>query len=59
MLGIPRTVSETGRGGQKLSTWRANEATDAVVGAFNSASERIEGITKRLNGMLGMGVAVG
>lgn len=28
VLGIPRTTSETGRGGQKLSTWRANEATD-------------------------------
>jgi cell division protein ZapA len=38
---------------------RAKEATEAVVGAFNSASERIEGITKRLNGMLHTGVAVG
>jgi len=28
VLGIPRTTSETGRGGQKLSTWRADQATD-------------------------------
>lgn len=28
VLGIPRTESETGRGGQKLSTWRADQATD-------------------------------
>jgi mannonate dehydratase len=31
VLGIPRTESETGRGGQKLSTWRADEATDGEV----------------------------
>lgn len=31
VLGIPRTESETGRGGQKLSTWRADKATDAEV----------------------------
>ena len=29
VLGIPRTTSETGRGGQQLSTWRASEATDS------------------------------
>ena len=28
VLGIPRTESETGRGGQKLSTWRADQVTD-------------------------------
>ncbi|MBL8591295.1 MAG: mannonate dehydratase [Devosia sp.] len=28
VLGIPRTTSEIGRGGQQLSTWRASEATD-------------------------------
>ena len=28
---------------------RAKAASDAVVGAFNSAAERIEGITKKLN----------
>lgn len=31
VLGIPRTESETGRGGQKLSTWRADKATDGEV----------------------------
>lgn len=38
---------------------RAKAASNAVVGAFNSAAERIETITKRLNGTLGNGVAVG
>jgi len=28
---------------------RARAASDAVVGAFNSAAERIEGITRKLN----------
>jgi cell division protein ZapA len=49
----------TMRDARVVATDRAKEATDAVVGAFNSASERIEGITKRLNGMLHTGVAVG
>ena len=31
----------------------------AVVDAFNSAAERIEGITKKLNASLGNGVAIG
>ena len=31
VLGIPRTTSETGRGGAKLSTWRADKATDGEV----------------------------
>jgi hypothetical protein len=30
-----------------------------VVNAFNSAAERIEGITKKLNQSLGNGVAIG
>jgi hypothetical protein len=30
-----------------------------VVGAFNSAAERLEGITKKLNQSLGNGVGVG
>jgi len=34
---------------------RAKAASDAVVGAFNSAAERIEGITKKLNQTIGMG----
>ena len=38
---------------------RAKAASAAVVGAFNSAAERIEGITRRLNATLGNGVAVG
>jgi len=39
---------------------RAKAASDAVVGAFNSAAERIEGITKKLNQTLGNGsVAMG
>ena len=38
---------------------RARAASDAVVHAFNSAAERIEGITKKLNASLGNGVAIG
>jgi cell division protein ZapA len=38
---------------------RAKAASSAVVNAFNSAAERIEGITKKLNASLGNGVAIG
>lgn len=38
---------------------RAKAASAAVVGAFNSAAERLEGITKKLNATLGNGVAIG
>jgi cell division protein ZapA len=38
---------------------RAKAASEAVVNAFNSAAERIEGITKKLNASLGNGVAIG
>ena len=38
---------------------RAQNAAAAVVNAFNSAAERIEGITKKLNSTLGNGVAMG
>jgi cell division protein ZapA len=38
---------------------RAKAASDAVVNAFNSAAERIEGITRKLNSGLGNGVAIG
>jgi len=39
---------------------RAKAASDAVVGAFNSAAERIEGITTKLNQTVGNGgVAIG
>ena len=34
---------------------RARAASDAVVGAFNSAAERIEGITRKLNATVGQG----
>ena len=42
-----------------VSSDRAKAASDAVVTAFNSAAERIEGITKKLNASLGNGVAIG
>jgi len=40
---------------------RATAAAAAVVGAFNSAAERIEGITRKLNQTIGNGngVAIG
>ena len=38
---------------------RAKAASEAVVGAFHSAAERIESITKKLNATLGNGVAIG
>src|SRR5215471_16657779 len=38
---------------------RAKAASAAVVGAFNSSAERIEGLTKKLNQTLGNGVAIG
>jgi cell division protein ZapA len=42
-----------------VSSDRAKAASDAVVGAFNSAAERIEGITRKLNQTLGDRVAMG
>ena len=42
-----------------VSADRAKAASSAVVNAFNSAAERIEGITKKLNATLGSGVAIG
>lgn len=38
---------------------RAKAASDAVVGAFNSAAERLEGITRKLNQSLTAGDGVG
>ena len=38
---------------------RAKQASAAVVGAFNSAAERIESITRRLNETVGESVAIG
>jgi cell division protein ZapA len=44
-----------------VSADRAKAASDAVIGAFNSAAERLEGITRKLNQSLpsGNGVAIG
>jgi cell division protein ZapA len=42
-----------------LASDRAKAASEAVAGAFNSAAERIEGITKKLNASPGNGVAMG
>jgi cell division protein ZapA len=42
-----------------VSSDRAKDASQAVVGAFNSAAERIEGITRKLNQTLGRGVPIG
>ena len=38
---------------------RAQEASDAVINAFNSAAERLEGITRKLNATVRSGVAIG
>ena len=40
------------------SVERARAASDAVVGAFNSAAERIEGITRKLNQTVGAPAAL-
>jgi cell division protein ZapA len=45
--------------GRVASTERARVASAAVVNAFNSAAERIEGITKRLNQTVGESEAIG
>ena len=37
---------------------RARAASDAVIGAFNTAAERIEGITRKLNQTVGNGGSV-
>ena len=42
-----------------LSSERAKEASAAVVNAFNSAADRLEGITRKLNATVTNGVAVG
>ncbi len=42
-----------------VSSDRARAASAAVVNAFNSAAERLEGITRKLNQSLGNGVAIG
>ena len=40
---------------REVSAERAQAASDAVVGAFHSAAERIEGITRKLNETVGPG----
>ena len=45
------------REAREMSADRARAASDAVVGAFNSAAERIEGITRKLNETIGAGAA--
>lgn len=44
-----------------IATDRAKAASAAVVNAFNSAAERIEGLTRKLNATVanGSGVAIG
>ena len=42
-----------------VSADRAKAASGAVINAFNSAAERIEGITKKLNATVGNGVPMG
>jgi cell division protein ZapA len=41
-----------------IASDRARAASDAVIGAFNSAAERIEGITRKLNQTVGNGGSV-
>lgn len=47
------------RDARVVASDRAKAASDAVIGAFNSAAERLEGITRKLNQSLGSGVAIG
>jgi cell division protein ZapA len=47
------------RDARVVASDRAKAASDAVVGAFNSAAERLESITRKLNQSLGSGVAIG
>ena len=57
-----RRLEEDGRALQDarvVAADRAQTASSAVVNAFNSAAERIEGITRKLNQSLGNGVAIG
>jgi cell division protein ZapA len=71
-LTVADELSEAGRRIQRLeeeiaelqdarvvSADRAKAASAAVVHAFNSAAERIEGITRKLNQTVGNNVAIG
>jgi cell division protein ZapA len=71
-LTVADELSEAGRRIQRLeeeiaelqdarvvSADRAKAASAAVVHAFNSAAERIEGITRKLNQTVGNSVAIG
>ena len=44
---------------REVASGRAKAASDAVTGAFNSAAERLEKITRKLNQSLGNGVGIG
>ena len=46
------------REARETSADRARAASDAVIGAFHSAAERIEGITRKLNETVGPGGVV-
>jgi hypothetical protein len=54
--GLEEEIAEL-RQGREVSADRAKAASDAVVGAFHSAAERIEGITRKLNETVGPGSA--
>ncbi|HEY5280276.1 MAG TPA: cell division protein ZapA [Pseudolabrys sp.] len=54
--GFEEEIAEL-RQGREVSADRAKAASDAVVGAFHSAAERIEGITRKLNETVGPGAA--
>ena len=54
--GLEEEIAEL-RQGREVSADRAKAASDAVVGAFHSAAERIEGITRKLNETVGPGAA--
>ena len=58
---IRRLEEETGalQDARVVASDRAKAASDAVIGAFNSAAERLEGITKKLNATLPHGNGVG
>jgi cell division protein ZapA len=47
------------RDARVVSADRARTAQSAVAAAFNSAAERIEGITRKLKETIGDGVAIG
>ena len=67
LLGAARTIERLNEeiaalhDARAMDAERAQTASDAVVGAFNSAADRIESITRKLNETVGIGngVAIG